>query len=124
VLAEVPFTAEDLPGYAGRLFDFLVANPHQLRLATWHRLEQAGTGRETAGLTDSHQTNTAAVGAAQARHQAPSSFAPEDLYVFTLALASAWMPGSPYAPAAALGDVLEHRRAAVVNAVRRLTAPD
>src|ERR1700735_2299919 len=40
VLAEVPFSAEDLPGYAGRLFDFLVANPNQLRLATWHRLER------------------------------------------------------------------------------------
>src|SRR5580692_8391456 len=61
VLAEVPFTPEDLPGYAGRLFDFLASNPHQLRLATWHRLERAGTGRETAGLTDSHRANTAAV---------------------------------------------------------------
>jgi AcrR family transcriptional regulator len=35
ILDEVPFTPDDLPGYAGRLFDFLVANPHQLRLATW-----------------------------------------------------------------------------------------
>jgi AcrR family transcriptional regulator len=124
VLTEVPFSPEDLPGYAGRLFDFLVANPHQLRLATWHRLDRAETGRETAGLTHSHRANTAAVAEAQALHQAPSSFAAEDLYVFTLALASAWMPGSPFAPAGALGGGLQRRRAAVVEAVRRLTAPD
>src|ERR1700738_2765620 len=34
VLDEVPFAPEDLPGYAGHLFDFMVANPHLLRLAT------------------------------------------------------------------------------------------
>jgi AcrR family transcriptional regulator len=123
VLAEVPFTSEDLPGYAGRLFDFLIANPHLLRLATWHRLERVGTGHDTPGLTDSHRVNTAAVADAQARHEAPSSFAAEDLYVFTLALASAWMPASPYAPAAAAAGEHERHRAAVVTAVRRLTSP-
>jgi AcrR family transcriptional regulator len=123
VLAEVPFSAEDLPGYAGQLFDFLIANPYQLRLATWHRLERAGTGRETAGLTDSHRTNTAAVAEVRAEHPAATSFAAEDLYVFTLAIASAWIPGSPFAPAGAMGD-LGRRRAAVVDAVRRLTSED
>ena len=123
VLAEVPFTPGDLPGYAGRLFDFLVANPHLLRLATWHRLERVGTGRDTPGLTDSHRVNTAALADEQARHAAPSSFAAEDLYVFTLGLASAWMPASPYAPAAAVAGEPERHRAAVVTAVRRLTSP-
>src|ERR1700678_385676 len=61
VLALVPFTPGDLPDYAGRLFDFLIANQEVLRLATWHRLERSGTGRETAGLTESHRINTAAV---------------------------------------------------------------
>ncbi len=123
VLEQVPFTPGDLPGYAGQLFDFLAANPHQLRLASWHRLERASTRRETAGLTESHRANTAAVAGTHAREQALSLFAPEDLYVFTLAIASAWIPGSPYAPAGALGD-LEQRRAAVVEAVRRLTVQD
>jgi AcrR family transcriptional regulator len=121
VLAAVPFTPEDLPGYAGRLFDFLVANPHQLRLATWHRLERSGSGRETAGLTDSHRANTAAV--AHVRQQAAPFVAADDLYVFTLAIASSWLPGSPYAPAGLLGEI-RHRRAAVVEAVRRLAARD
>ncbi|MDR6866829.1 AcrR family transcriptional regulator [Microbacterium resistens] len=36
----VPFTADDLPGYAGRLFDFLLADPETLRLSTWATLER------------------------------------------------------------------------------------
>jgi AcrR family transcriptional regulator len=121
VLDQVPFTPEDLPGYAGRLFDFLVANPHQLRLATWHRLERADTGHEPQGLSDSIRMKTSALARAQAGHRLASAFAPEDLYAFTMALASAWMPASPYAPAALGEDQLEARRSAVVEAVRRLT---
>ena len=123
VLDQVPFTPEDLPGYAGRLFDFLVANPHQLRLATWHRLERADTGHEPQGLSDSVRMKTAALARAQAGHRLASAFAPEDLYAFTMALASAWMAASPYAPAALREDQLEARRSAVVEAVRRLTTP-
>jgi AcrR family transcriptional regulator len=123
VLELVPFTPEDLPGYAGRLFDFLVANPQQLRLATWHRLERAGTGPEPQGLSDSYRVKIAAIASAQARHQLRPSFRPEDVLVFTLALASAWMPASPHAPAPLIGAPLDDRRAAVVDAVRRLITP-
>ncbi|MFD7445539.1 hypothetical protein [Streptomyces sp. NPDC059909] len=60
MLDEVPFTADDLPGYAGRLFDFLIANPHQLRPATWNRLERAvALGVITllaVGFGEAHQT--------------------------------------------------------------------
>jgi len=123
VLDQVPFTPEDLPGYAGRLFDFLVANPHLLRLATWHRLERADTGHAPQGLSDSVRMKTAALARAQAGHRLASAFTPEDLYAFTMALASAWMPASPYAPAALSEDRLEARRSAVVEAVRLLTTP-
>lgn len=36
----VPFTAEDLPAYAGALFDYLTARPQVLRLTTWAGLER------------------------------------------------------------------------------------
>ncbi|MFD1049161.1 TetR/AcrR family transcriptional regulator, partial [Kibdelosporangium lantanae] len=39
-LAEVDFDATDLPGYAGRLFDYFEADPAALRLVTWYRLER------------------------------------------------------------------------------------
>lgn len=37
----VPFTAGDLPAYAGALFDYLTARPEVLRLTTWAGLERA-----------------------------------------------------------------------------------
>lgn len=37
----VPFTAEDLPGYAGRLFDYLVKYPEVQRLVAWSGLERS-----------------------------------------------------------------------------------
>lgn len=36
----VPFTAEDLPAYAGALFDYLTMRPDVLRLTTWAGLER------------------------------------------------------------------------------------
>ncbi|GAA2468796.1 TetR family transcriptional regulator [Winogradskya humida] len=117
LLAEVPFTADDLPGYAGRLFDYLLAHPHQLRLATWHRLEVGAGKRNPAELNDSLEHNAGLIGAAQDRGSVPTTFNPADLLVFTLALSSAWMPGSPTAMPRA---VLDGHRTAVIEAVRRL----
>lgn len=37
----VPFTAEDLPGYAGALFDYLMTHPEILRLTSWAGLERS-----------------------------------------------------------------------------------
>lgn len=37
---EVQFTAEDLPAYAGALFDYLTARPDVLRLTSWAGLER------------------------------------------------------------------------------------
>ncbi|MGJ6966801.1 TetR family transcriptional regulator [Streptosporangium sp. G11] len=121
VLDEVPFAPEDLPGYAGRLFDFLLANPHQLRLATWHRLERSSTGHEPDGLRASMRQKTHAITEAQNGGQVPAAFTPEDLLVFTLALASAWMPTSPMATT---GQDVGRHRAAVVEAVRRLVSEE
>jgi AcrR family transcriptional regulator len=37
---EVPFTPSDLPGYAVKYFDYLIAHPEHLRMALWRRLER------------------------------------------------------------------------------------
>ena len=39
-LEQVPFDAADLPGYAGRLFDYFEDHPDALRLSIWYRLER------------------------------------------------------------------------------------
>src|SRR5438874_766042 len=39
----VPVDAKDLPEYAGRLFDSYEERPWVQRIATWYRLERAGS---------------------------------------------------------------------------------
>ena len=120
ILDQVPFTPADLPGYSGRLFDFLIANPHQLRLATWNRLERPGHGPGPLQLAASMRQKTAAITQAQADGQVPKTFTAEDLLTFVLALAGAWTPSSAMTPAGLDATELHSHRAAVVEAVRRL----
>jgi AcrR family transcriptional regulator len=120
ILDQVPFTPDDLPGYSGRLFDFLIANPHQLRLATWNRLERSGSGPGPSRLAASMQQKTAAITQVQADGQVPKTFSAEDLLTFVLALASAWTPTSAMTPAGLDVSELHSHRNAVVEAVRRL----
>src|ERR1700689_2118295 len=42
---EQPFTPDDLPGYAVKVFDFAMANPDLMRLIAWSELEKKGSGR-------------------------------------------------------------------------------
>ncbi|MFE9764593.1 TetR family transcriptional regulator [Streptomyces sp. NPDC005808] len=124
ILDEVPFTPDDLPGYAGKLFEFLIANPHQLRLATWNSLERTGHGPGPVRLAASMEQKTAAIAQAQADSRVPTAFTAEDLLTFVLALASAWTPTSAMAPGGLDEAVLRSHRGAVVEAVRRLVADD
>src|SRR5271155_1911820 len=40
---ERPFTPDDLPGYAAKVFDFAMANPDLMRLLAWSTLEPQKT---------------------------------------------------------------------------------
>ncbi|MGW8886257.1 TetR family transcriptional regulator [Streptomyces sp. NPDC055749] len=44
ILDAAPLTADDLPGYAVRLYDAYLAHPQLVRLATWARLERTPAG--------------------------------------------------------------------------------
>jgi AcrR family transcriptional regulator len=117
LLDTVPFTPEDLPNYAGQLFDYLLANPHQLRLATWYRLERPITGVPTE-VQSSMRDKASALAAAQRAGAVPSALAAEDLLVFVLGLVTAWLPSSPNAVPNVAHDQLPGHRDAVVAAVR------
>ncbi|MUM16350.1 TetR/AcrR family transcriptional regulator [Mycobacterium sp. CBMA271] len=85
----VPFTPDDLPGYAGALFDHLIKHPEHLRLATWAQLERPVSG----------PSETAAYGAkvkAIAGTQSPvSDVEPADILALLLGLTTAWLGASP-----------------------------
>ena len=115
LLAEaVPLTADDLPGYAGRLFDYLVDHPERHRLALWRTLESSPP---TEAETRSTAEKLEALSGARTRDDGLN---PTAVLVFIMALVRAWpstygaLAQPSFADAAA-------QRASVVEAVRRLT---
>lgn len=109
----------DLPGYAGRVHDYFVANPASRRLMRWGELEFVGTdeaGRDTA------RRKITTLRRAQQESLLDSSWDPLDVLVFVSELASAWadQPGLPSAAGGAREQFLAERRTAIVAAVQRL----
>lgn len=69
LLGAVPFDADDLPGYAARLFTFNRAHPEMVRLLEWHNLERPGrlsTLPDVTGAPD--VTGTARANGAKVEH--------------------------------------------------------
>jgi len=61
----VPVDADDLPGYAARLFDYHLDHPELLRLVTWARLEGRTTPSTQAQRTASYQRRADTIERAQ-----------------------------------------------------------
>lgn len=131
---EVPFTADDLPGYAGALFDHLLAHPALLRLITWALLERP---ESTAARIATFRPRVDAIAAAQGRGLVTADLEPVDVLALTVSLAGAWSHTArparrhgatdaargarqPTADAAAWRD---RQRAALTRAVGAATVP-
>ncbi|MEU6235593.1 TetR family transcriptional regulator [Kitasatospora sp. NPDC047058] len=121
----VPFDAENLPDYAGQVFDLLVAQPDLARLLTWKQLERPGaTDLEAAA----YRAKYAAVATAQQQGRINADLDPADLLALVLALAQAWftaadgMSGTGGSSSWPTHRLARHRTA-VVHAVQRVTAP-
>jgi AcrR family transcriptional regulator len=120
----VPFTTADLPGFAGALFDHLLASPKLLRLNAWRQLERGDP--PTVGIDWGRET-IEAISQAQQRGVITTELEPADLLTLMLGMATSWFrvsslrnwatedPGSPQR--------LQQHRAALTTAVRRLVAP-
>ncbi|MBC9714838.1 TetR/AcrR family transcriptional regulator [Streptomyces sp. TRM66268-LWL] len=119
----VPFTPDDLPEYAGRLFDFYQKHPEVLRLATWHRLERGTAAeRDPAVAKPTHDDKLASLEAVRKDRADTPDFSPAALLTLVLAIASAWSPTNAASTLGAAGppsDPAECRNA-IVQAVRRL----
>ena len=127
VLTEaVPFTPEDLPGFAGALFDELAGQPKVLRLATWRNFErEAASELERA----SYAGKVAAIKSAQKAGNVDPAIPPADLLAMLMSLVTSWLS----APAAlkelgggadplAARRLKQHRRA-LVEVVARVVTP-
>jgi AcrR family transcriptional regulator len=78
VIEAVPITPDDLPGYAGRLFDTYERQPELLRLAGYHRLEN-GFEVISKAEGDAHVEKVAAIAEAQRQGRLSPDFDPEEL---------------------------------------------
>ena len=116
VVGHVPLTAEDLPGYAVRLYDAYLERPELVRLSMWARLECTPTGE----LFPADPAKTEAVRQAQQAGIVRSDLPAADIHALVIALALTWSPASlidaaaPDEPAA----VHDRRRTSLAAAVR------
>jgi AcrR family transcriptional regulator len=121
----VPFDVGNLPGYAGAIFDHLVARPDLMRLRLWKLLERpSATGLEP----DAFRHKTAEVADAQQRGDIAQEMEPADLLTMVLAAAQAWFWADEGVDAEGSGPSwspqrLALHRSAVVEAARRMCEP-
>ena len=120
----VPFTTANLPGFAGALFDHLLASPKLLRLNAWRQLERGDP--PTVGIEWGRET-IEAISQAQQHGVITTELEPADLLTLMLGMVTSWFrvsslrnwatedSGSPQR--------LQQHRAALTTAVRRLVAP-
>ncbi|OKK17276.1 TetR family transcriptional regulator [Streptomyces sp. CB00455] len=117
----VPFDVGDLPGYAGAVFDHLVERPALMRLMLWKQLEHPGyTEAEAASYRDKIE----AVRQAQEAGRIDPAVDPADLLTLVMGVSQAWFGAAGgEGGAAPAPEQLARHRAAVVESVRRITAP-
>jgi AcrR family transcriptional regulator len=118
--ARVPFDADDLPGYAVRLYDDYLADPALLRLVAWKRLELAPTEYLYGDLVTNDEAHFEAIAQRQRRGVIRSDIAPMDVWSLVISTASTWSQIS-VTTVSTPGDtesVHQHRREALADMVR------
>ncbi|MFJ7203969.1 TetR family transcriptional regulator [Streptomyces sp. NPDC098789] len=120
-----PEQAEDLGDYAGRIFDYHQRYPHFVRLLAWEGLQCQDRVAAQCERTDHYDEKIAAIAAAQRAGAVTGAVAPGQIMHSVISLTVSWfnlpqlsrmlVPGVADDGAAA-------QRAALVDAVRRLTA--
>ncbi|MBB2893754.1 TetR family transcriptional regulator [Flexivirga oryzae] len=124
----VPSTGpDDVAAYAGRLFDYLDQHPHLLRLLQWEALTITGGVPDEQHRREMYAERTGELAQGQATGNLTSSFDADLLNVLILGVVGYWtMVPQVARMIAGPSDgphEKERRRAAVVEAARRLATP-
>ena len=124
IVEALPFTPEDLPGYAARAFDFAMANTASMRLVAWFALER---GLENpASRVELMAEQRRRIGLAQQRGAVTSAFPPGFLMTAIMLLSGGWSAGSAFGPAMApeATDDQDGLRELITAAIARLCRPE
>ena len=92
--AGLPFTPEDLPGLARRVFDFAQANVEVYRLLGWATLER--TAALPPAREREHDRALPLIQAAQESGAIQTDAPPALILMSVMALATAWSPAFPF----------------------------
>ncbi|MEW2546629.1 TetR family transcriptional regulator [Streptomyces sp. NPDC047002] len=110
----LPFDAEDLPGWAVRIYDQNLERPTLVRLIAWIRLERRPVGRWFDNVEHAHKIEAITRAQAAGRLRPGDPF---DLLTLVISMASAWSPASSVYTATADEPPAEHdRRRALLRA--------
>jgi AcrR family transcriptional regulator len=115
---EIAIDADDLPGFATRVFDHRLAHPELTRLVAWDRLERDGAGVAGEAVQAAHDTKVKAIARAQREGKIASTLAAAALMEFVLAVSETELDLEPGSRAAAA-----HRKR-IAAAVAKLVDPD
>ncbi|WNV86880.1 TetR family transcriptional regulator [Umezawaea sp. Da 62-37] len=126
IVNAVPMTADDLPGYAVRLYDEGVERPELARLAAWTRLERVPVGELVSHMGEQTERKLSAIADAQRDGLVAAALAPEDVLAMVMMMALAWSPISFFYTATKDDPEADHdrRRRALAEMVRRAVSPE
>lgn len=123
---ETPLVDGDLVAYAAARFDFMLAHPQTARLAAWLRFERHS--HPSQNETDSYRAKVDTIAAAQREGRINDAICAADLFAMVLRLTESRLDAPPALTASTGTDPrdphrLTEHRAALLEAVRRITAP-
>jgi AcrR family transcriptional regulator len=118
---EQPFTPDDLPGYAAKVFDWAMANPDLMRLIAWSALEKAKGPAERGPTLEG---KLMALAEAQDAGRVGTAFPPRFLLIAVMTLATAWSAAGPFGPSLdpKAAERPEALRESIMEAVRLLAS--
>jgi AcrR family transcriptional regulator len=116
---DVPFDAEDLPGYAGRLVDYYQAHPALVRMSAWYQLERRDDELPVE-VRDSYAAKLTALSQAQRAGRVSATLPAEQLLNLVIHLSIAGTGVTPVLTPEPLDSA--QSRAAVIAAVQAITA--
>ncbi|WP_197413687.1 TetR family transcriptional regulator [Sphingobium baderi] len=123
VYQTVQFDPDDLPDYAGMLFDFAMDHPELMRLVLWNGLEQKREWPLEEAL--SLPTQVRRIRAAQDAGHVGTDYPADFLLTLIITLASAWTAANPFG-ISITPDAESRRpmlRKAILRAVQTLSCP-
>jgi AcrR family transcriptional regulator len=122
--AAVTLCGDAVPEFVGDIYDLACRSPEHLRMITWASLE--GVALDSPSLADGTSMVSRDIGvieAAQAAGQVDPAWEPMDLLVMLFGVGLAWAQ-SPHPDALGVDPaIVAARRAAAVEAARRIIAP-